>query len=165
MYDGSDFTVGDQLTDSLAGLYIAYHELKSYGVNESATWQLCQAAALHFTLINHVHSLPYITQEYAHEKLLQIQYLSYEDNVFQIITNPSIQNTWTKGANSSTNDHSNNADISDVSLKISSNLNLQSEPIEMPQAQNSSSPFMQANLEQPDGEHLKTVPLVNNQIT
>ena len=31
----------------------------------------------------------------------------------------------------------------------------------MPQAQNSSSPFMQANLEQPDGEHLKTVPQVH----
>ena len=46
-------------------------------------------------------------------------------------------------------------------LNISSSLNLQSEPIEMPQAQNSSSPFMQANLEQPDGKHLEMVPQVH----
>ena len=42
----------------------------------------------------------------------------------------------------------------------SSSLNLQSNQVEMPLAQNTSSIFMQANLEQPEVEHLKMVPQV-----
>ena len=93
MYDNNDCTIGKQLADTLAELHIAYYELQSHGVNEVTTWQLCRAAALHFTLIDQVHSLPFITTEYPQDKLICVQYLSNENNVFYILTNPNIEST------------------------------------------------------------------------
>ena len=73
MYNQNDITVRDRLTDSLINIHQAWSDLNSYGTYEEATRQLCQAAANHFRLLHHVHSLPYITQDYAYGKLLLIQ--------------------------------------------------------------------------------------------
>ena len=130
MYNHNDITVGDQLTDSLIDIHQAWSDLKLYGVHEDATRQLCQSAAKHFKLLYHVHSLPYIAWEYAYEKLLLIQHLSNEDNVFEIVTTPMIRNAWAQNADISINNPSNTLDNSDMSLDSSINLNSQWDQLE-----------------------------------
>ena len=70
-----------------------------------------------------------------------------------------IRNAWAQNADISINNPSNTLDNSNMSLDSSINLNSQSGPVRMPQAQNLSSPPMQAKLGTGQ-EHLKTVPQV-----
>ena len=85
--------------------------------------------------------------------------MSNKDNVFETITTPLIRNAWAQNADSSMNNLSNTLDNLNMSLNNSNNLNSQVETFRMPEAQNLSSPPMQANL-RIDQEHLKTVPQV-----
>ena len=116
-------TIRDQLTDSLCDLHQVWSTLELCGVCENAIRQLCHVAANHFKLVYQIHSLPYITRDYAHEKLFLINHVSTKENIFNIITTPNMRDAMRQNTEYSANSTRNTHESIDMTQESSNNFN------------------------------------------